>query len=177
MLLYCRTDCCENLDYFLSLSKSICNSIWSRINTVSCTDSLQRMMHTFVFKKKKLGDYFGGRGAHDTARCLQHISRIKSCVYTWPIQLSFLCPKYNSWTEVVHSGVGVMLSLVCWHIQPCFFSAAFSVNEQSLQRAGFIHPAVLNWAQYTILSTHLAGCGYQNIISWHNYLQYFWGIE
>lgn len=53
MLLYCRTDCCENLDYFLSLSKSICNSIWSRINTVSCTDSLQRMMHTFVFKKKK----------------------------------------------------------------------------------------------------------------------------
>lgn len=96
MLLYCRTDCCENLDYFLSLSKSICNSIWSGINTVSCSDSLQRMMHTFVFKKKKLGDYFGGRGAHDTAHCLQHISRIKSCEYTWPIQLSFLCPKYNT---------------------------------------------------------------------------------
>lgn len=58
-----------------------------------------------------------------------------------------------------------------------FFLQHLSVNEQSLQRAGFLHPAVLNSAQYTVLSTLLAGCGYQNIISWHNYLQYFWGIE
>lgn len=124
MLLYCRTDCCENLDFFLSLSKSTCNSIWSGINTVAQILCREWCIHLYL-KKKKLGDYFGGRGAHDTAHCLQHIRCIKSCEYTWPIQLSFLCPKYNSWTEVVHSGVGVVLSLVCWHIQSCFFSAAF----------------------------------------------------
>lgn len=130
MLLYCRTDCCENLDFFLSLSKSTCNSIWSGINTVAQILCREWCIHLYL-KKKKLGDYFGGRGAHDTAHRLQHIRCIKSCEYTWPIQLSFLCPKYNSWTEVVHSGVGVVLSLVCWHIQSCFFFCSICQSMNS----------------------------------------------
>lgn len=51
MLLYCRTDCCENLDFFLSLSKSTCNSIWSGINTVAQILCREWCIHLYLKKK------------------------------------------------------------------------------------------------------------------------------
>lgn len=176
MLLYCRTDCCENLDFFLSLSKSTCNSIWSGINTVAQILCREWCIHLYLKKKSwetilVVEEPMTQHIVFNILGALKAVSILDQ--YSFPFSVLSIIAEQRLCILVLASCcllyVGIY-SLV-------FFLQHLSVNEQSLQRAGFLHPAVLNSAQYTVLSTLLAGCGYQNIISWHNYLQYFWGIE